>query len=131
MLVADVGNTRIKWGDCDDRAVVRSVAVAPDDPDAWREQLDRWQLTAGQSWAIAGVHPARRDGLAEWLRQRGDRVRIISHYSELPLSVRVERPDSVGIDRLLNVLAARSRVCMCTCPTRRTWSMRPRRSRWR
>ncbi len=108
-LVADVGNTRIKWGLCrgDD---LRGEAVPPDDPAAWARQLKAWRLDGPLAWAVAGVHPARRDRLVAWLRERGDDVRVLADYRELPLRVAVDAPERVGIDRLLNAVAVAPRV---------------------
>ncbi len=110
MLVADVGNTRIKWGLCGAETIERAAAL-PDDSDAWRRQLDDWRIERGE-WTIAGVHPERRDRLAEWLREQKHSVTIIDHYSKLRLKVDVDAPEKVGIDRLLGVLAARQLVAL-------------------
>jgi type III pantothenate kinase len=109
-LVVDVGNSRIKWGRCQDGQIIDSVSLAADDPKAWQEQLGLWNIPGTVSWVLAGVHPQRRDRLAEWLRQRGDRVQILDDWQQLSLRVRVERPVWVGIDRLLNAVAASRRV---------------------
>src|SRR5947209_20224873 len=101
-LVADIGNTRLKWGRCDAGRIAAAAALPPDDADAWRGQLAAWGLAGPLTWTLAGVHPARRDRFADWLRRRGDAVRVIERHSQLPLAVRVEAPDQVGIDRLLN-----------------------------
>jgi type III pantothenate kinase len=107
-LVADVGNTRIKWGRCAGGAIRESISLPPDEG-AWSEQAGRWGLSSPGHWAIAGVHPARRDHLADWLRRRGDEVRFFDDPGLLPLRVLLERPDRVGIDRLLDAVAANSR----------------------
>jgi type III pantothenate kinase len=109
-LVADIGNTRINWGICSADGLADAAAVPPDDPAAWAEQLKAWQLDGPCAWAIAGVHPARRDRLTAWLRGRGDAVRVIADYRELPLRVDVDAPERVGIDRLLNAVAVLPRV---------------------
>jgi type III pantothenate kinase len=108
--VADLGNTRIKWGLCNSGRVERTASLAPDNPDAWRVQLAAWKVDGPQKWTLAGVHPARRDQFAEWLRWRGDDVRILLHFSQLPIPVNVPAPEKVGIDRILNVLAAKALV---------------------
>lgn len=108
MLVADVGNTRIKWGLCGRGGVDRAVSLA-DDTDAWRRQLDEWRVARGE-WTVAGVHPERRDRLAAWLREQKYDVRIIDHFTQIPLTVDVDAPEKVGIDRLLGVLAAKQIV---------------------
>jgi type III pantothenate kinase len=108
-LVADVGNSRIKWGLCQDGAVTLSAALPIEDPPAWRVQLDQWGLARPLRWALASVHPARGERLVEWLRQRGDAVHLLDGARQLPLRVRVEHPDRVGIDRLLDAVAANTR----------------------
>jgi type III pantothenate kinase len=109
-LVADIGNTRIKWGLCTADGLAEAAAVPPDDPAAWGGQIARWGLSGRLTWAIAGVHPARRDRLAAWLGERGDEVRVLTEHCELPLRVDVVTPSKVGIDRLLNAVAVRARV---------------------
>jgi type III pantothenate kinase len=109
-LVADVGNSRIKWGRCLDGRVVDAVSLPPDDPQAWQEQIQLWNLAGANLWAVAGVHPQRRDRLTEWLREHGNHVQALNSWQALPLRVLVERPEHVGIDRLLNAVAASSRL---------------------
>lgn len=107
--VADVGNTRVKWGRCSPGGILDSAALPPDDPDAWARQLAAWGLAAGSAWAVAGVHPARRERLTDWLRGQGALVTLIDDARRLPLVVRLEHPDRVGIDRLLDAVAANAR----------------------
>lgn len=108
-LVADVGNSRIKWGRCSAVGVTDSVSLPPDDPAAWQEQLQHWEVAAPGVWVITGVHPPRRERLASWLRQRGHTVQVLDGWRQLPLRVRLEHPERAGIDRLLNAVAANSR----------------------
>jgi type III pantothenate kinase len=61
------------------------------------------------SWVVSGVHPAERDRLAEWVRRQGEAVRILDDPRDLPLDDRLEHPERVGVDRLLNAVAANSR----------------------
>jgi type III pantothenate kinase len=104
-LVADVGNTRIKWGLCRGWRVVEMASLPPSEPEAWHEQLLRWNLSGGKTWAIAGVHPGRRDELAAWLRSLNHTVLVLQDWQQLPLQVTVDEPQGVGIDRLLNAVA--------------------------
>src|SRR5205085_11851847 len=46
----------------------------------------------------------------DWIRQRGDAVAVLESWRQLPLEVKVEQPERVGIDRLLNFVALRSRT---------------------
>jgi type III pantothenate kinase len=105
-VVVDVGNTRIKWGRCAAAGVTEVVSLPPADPAAWRTQLDAWRSAGPWQWVVSGVHPPRRDQLAAWLRQQGEAVHVLEWARQLPLSVALEQPDHVGIDRLLNAVAA-------------------------
>ena len=60
-------------------------------------------------WVVAGVAPQRRDGLCDWLRKNQQQVRLLDSYRRLPLEVKLPEPDKVGIDRLLNAVAANTR----------------------
>jgi type III pantothenate kinase len=108
-VVVDVGNTRIKWGRCSAGAVAAVASLPPEDPAAWEQQARSWELGSPTTWVLTGVHPARRTLLAHWLRQRGDDVRVIDSARQLPLRILLEHPDKVGIDRLLDAVAANSR----------------------
>jgi len=105
-VVVDVGNTRIKWGRCSTDAVRETVSLSPDDAAAWQRQVEAWDLPRPASWVVTGVHPARRNRLADWLRQRGDQIAVLTEWRNLPLVVKVPRPETVGIDRLLDAVAA-------------------------
>jgi type III pantothenate kinase len=107
-VVVDVGNTRIKWGLCGPDAVRETCSLPPDDPAAWKQQMELWTIARGL-WVVSGVHPQRRDRLVEWLRECGQRVQVLDDPKELPLRVLVARPDHVGVDRLLDAVAANSR----------------------
>lgn len=105
-VVVDIGNSLIKWGRCDAAAVVEKVSLPPDDAVAWERQMQAWNLPAPTAWAVAGVHRARVESLVRWLRERGNEVLVLDRAAQLPLVVRVDNPDHVGIDRLLNAVAA-------------------------
>ncbi len=107
-VVVDVGNTRIKWGLCDAGAVVRTASLG-DEPDEWDRQLEQWPLS-GDTWVLAGVQPRRAGRLHEWLSARGQNVIVLTGAAKLPLAVNLEHPDRTGIDRLLNAVAAKSRL---------------------
>jgi type III pantothenate kinase len=108
-LVADIGNSRIKWGRCRDGRVDVAVSLTADEPASWQSQLESWGIAGVHVWALSGVHPRNRDRLADWLRERHDRVEVIDSARQLPLRVVLEHPDRVGIDRLLNAVAAQTR----------------------
>lgn len=107
-VVVDVGNSFIKWGRCQNGAVTDKVSL-PDDPQSWQRQLQSWKLTEPCTWVVTGVHPPRCEQLMSWLRQQGHEVLQIDSEKLLSLRVPLERPDWVGIDRLLNAVAANSK----------------------
>jgi type III pantothenate kinase len=113
-VVVDIGNTRLKWGLAgpDGRSIARTASL-PEDPDAWQRELAAWRsappldAVAGPlNWVLASVRPQRSERLRAWLEARGDRVVLLEKAAQLPLKVGVEHPDWVGIDRLLNGVAA-------------------------
>jgi type III pantothenate kinase len=108
-IVVDVGNTAIKWGRCSAGGVTETVSLPPNAVNAWREQAQRWELPSPLAWVITGVHPQRRDSFVDYARLRGDTVHVLITAASLPLQVRLEKPDHVGIDRLLDAVAANSR----------------------
>ena len=106
-VVVDVGNTAIKWGHCVAGAVAKASRLPPDDPVAWEKQASDWGLTSRNArWLVTSVHPARCARIVAWIEQRGDKARVLAEARELPLRVLVEKPDYVGIDRLLDAVAA-------------------------
>jgi type III pantothenate kinase len=108
-VVVDVGNTRIKWGLCRDRNLAAVASLPPDAPDEWEEQVRNWKLTTNSWWVLTGVHPARRDALKGWLQSCGYQVVVLNNWKDLPLHVALDQPERVGIDRLLDAVAACSR----------------------
>ncbi len=103
-VVVDIGNTNIKWGRCAATGVTDKVSLPPDDPARWAKTLAAWGTPT--SWAVAGVHPQRVDAFVRWLRESGHAVYVVDSAWQLPLRVALERPNWVGIDRLLNAVAA-------------------------
>lgn len=108
-IVADIGNSRMKWGRCSEERIIATAALSRDDPAEWTAQLSAWGFTEPISWAAAGVAPGFRDAFIDWLKTRSHRVAVVDAPSALPLRVDVEKPAAVGIDRLLNAVAANSR----------------------
>ncbi|MBM3994255.1 MAG: type III pantothenate kinase [Planctomycetes bacterium] len=108
-IVVDVGNTRIKWGLCSSAQVWSVAPLPPDDAEAWQRQWNEWKIQPEQEWVVSGVHPERRDTLVAWVKQHGAPVRVLASAKQVPLTIDVEQPDKVGIDRLLNAVAANRR----------------------
>jgi type III pantothenate kinase len=104
-VVVDIGNTRMKWGRCYPDGIPGLVSLAPESPENWDLQAAAWNLPRPAAWAVASVHPDRLKQFTRWATARGDRVQVIEH-AHIPLTVDVEEPAKVGIDRLLSSLAA-------------------------
>ena len=104
-VVVDVGNTRIKWGRCVGERVTEMASLAGARPDEGDAQLAKWNLGSPLSWAVAGVQPEWQQRFAGWAESRGDRVGTVTH-AHVPVPTDVTERERVGIDRILNALAA-------------------------
>jgi type III pantothenate kinase len=109
-VVADIGNSRIKWGLCADDRVERMARLPIEGPEAWEKQAKLWNLATGSTWVLAGVQPQTLLRHAEWVRGRGDLVRVLMSWKDLSVQVQLDEPERVGLDRLLNGVAAKERV---------------------
>jgi type III pantothenate kinase len=109
-VVADLGNTRLKWGRLDEAGrIVETIALPLDDPSAWAVAWAEWRNAAdGPSWwAVSSVNPPVGDRLEVFLdEQRIDRVTWIRSAAEVPVPKDVDGADSGGSDRALAVLGA-------------------------
>lgn len=101
--VADVGNSCIKLGKWKGN-VSHGVKVVPSNDDA----VSHIAMEPLQSWAIAGVVPQRVKQLTAALTANGRAVIEINDYRKIPIKVDVENPESVGVDRLFDAVAATS-----------------------
>jgi type III pantothenate kinase len=109
-IVADLGNSRLKWARLDEKGhSTASSALEPDDPLAWEALWDQWHRDQHEPsrWAVASVNPPVAKRLAIFLSGRG--VRHATWYqtaAEVPIAMNVEGADTGGADRALAVLAA-------------------------
>jgi type III pantothenate kinase len=112
LVAVDIGNssTKIGWqfevsesGGLPAAAATRTIATGQSPPDEIREALppDRCR------WHVASVHREGTRILRSWLQanRAGDEVRILTHH-DLPIPVRLDFPDRVGLDRLAAAVAA-------------------------
>jgi type III pantothenate kinase len=114
LIAVDIGNARIKLGrfcgDCTQvlptpNATLQVVGESP-----MLEEVAVWLGDVAQeklSWWIASVSRPATTRLLDWLREKRpkDRLMLVT-ATDLPLVVRVDRPDMVGVDRLLDAVAA-------------------------
>src|SRR5579863_547320 len=95
-IVADIGNSRMKWGRCSEECVVATAALWREAEAEWMAQLAVWGVTEPVSWAVSGVAPNHRDAFVDWLKTRGHDVAVVDAPSALPLRVDVDKPAAVG-----------------------------------
>ncbi len=118
-LAIDVGNTRIKFGlferarrDANGATLpvcVAFAAVPVGESIDWQKVSAQFDQTAASisSAVVAGPNPVAIEMLlSNWSHCGWPQPRVISRSADLPLRTSVEFPDHVGIDRLLNAVAA-------------------------
>ncbi|MGC8639415.1 MAG: type III pantothenate kinase [Isosphaeraceae bacterium] len=113
-IVADLGNTRLKWARLDEAGrLTPSSALPPNDPLAWEALWDDWHRAEQEPsrWALASVNPPVADRLASFLEGRGISQAVwYETAAEVPIRMDVEGADTGGADRALAVLAAREQM---------------------
>lgn len=115
MIVVDAGNTRVKfaWMEvASEGGVPRTlgfVAIPVGQP-LPLDTLQEWiRESHPMSVIVDGSNPPEVDRvLREWPSAGARPQRLVS-WTHLPLVINVEFPDKVGIDRLLNAIAANAR----------------------
>lgn len=110
-VVADLGNTRLKWGRLDPTGrIAEAIALPLDDPRAWAEAWSAWERhgRGGEAcWAVSTVNPPVADRLDRFLAEQGvGRVTWIRSAAEVPLPKDVEGAETGGSDRALAVFGA-------------------------
>lgn len=109
-IVADLGNSRLKWALLDEAGVPGpTVALPLDDPAAWSVVYDGWHrnIPGPSVWAVSSVNPPLARRLEEFLAERKPaEVRWIRTAAEVPVPKDVEGAETGGSDRALAVLGA-------------------------
>ncbi|MEN6406475.1 MAG: type III pantothenate kinase [Thermoguttaceae bacterium] len=112
-VAVDVGNARIKLGlfagDCVKGlpSPLRTLSFFGDAPAL--DEVANWLAEAADeklAWWIASVNRPAASRWIDWLHDHrpADRVSLLAS-GDLPLEVQVERPDMVGVDRLVDAVA--------------------------
>ena len=109
-IVADLGNSRLKWGRIgSDGRLDEAIALPLDRPDAWDVAWQRWSPAgaAPSAWTIASVNPPLAERLDAFLKASG--VTTTAWYrsaAEVPIRQDVEGAETGGADRALAVAGA-------------------------
>lgn len=110
LVAVDIGNSAFKAGWFSPTAL---AAEFPATDVIWscRDEAPDASLTAflpesPVQWRVASVNRTRQENLAAWVREHRpqDDYRLLT-YRELPLTVEVEFPERVGVDRLAAAVA--------------------------
>ena len=113
LIAVDIGNARIKLGlfatprTSSLPEPVRTLSLAGDLLEL--DQIAPWldeSLDKPYSWWVASVNRLATTRLTDWIRKHLPEHRITLFTADnLPLTVQLELPDMVGIDRLINAVA--------------------------
>ncbi len=113
LVAVDIGNSRMKLGlfGTIDAAELpspkKTLSLVGDRPELG--QITTWlgdEVGQSLSWRIASVHRPMATRLIDWLRENrpDDRITLLAS-GDLPLKISLDRPDMVGIDRLVDAVA--------------------------
>jgi type III pantothenate kinase len=109
-VVADLGNTRLKWGRLDESGrLVEAIALPLDEPRLWATAWADWNRPdpRGSHWAVSTVNPPVADRLEEFFQaHRIGPVTWIRSAAAVPVLKDVEGAETGGSDRALSVFAA-------------------------
>jgi type III pantothenate kinase len=107
--VVDIGNSRVKICRVTNGKLELPVRGLPaEDLASWERLATDWGPAGGWTWAVASTNADRLRQFVAWAESRGEKVIAVDNAEKVPIRVSVELPERVGIDRLLNVLAAKS-----------------------
>jgi type III pantothenate kinase len=119
LVTIDVGNSRIKLGLFDHNGgaaagrqlpvYVQSTAVELDEEIPWSELAEWAEQAAGVITLVVlgGVNPRGRDKVLDgWPASYWPTPMVLDNPFVLPLDIHVDSPRAVGVDRLLNAIAA-------------------------
>ena len=109
LLVIDIGNTSIALGIWDHGEIRAAATVACSEFDSIREVIaDHWkELGASKRIVACSVVPARLERLKTVAADvTGEKVLVVGDELPAPIDAKIEKPESVGMDRLCCAAAA-------------------------
>ncbi|MCZ6603369.1 MAG: type III pantothenate kinase [Planctomycetota bacterium] len=110
LIVADIGNSTVHVGLCRDGKIVRMARARMDEiarGDGALSIVDGLEAGEIRATVMATVNPAARGAFIDWSRKAVGLVpEEIGGKNPVPIRAEVDRPEEVGVDRLLNALSA-------------------------
>ncbi len=118
LIAVDIGNARIKIGlfrqlASDGLPEPEHLLSLPGEPPpleriaVWLAKISPAIESDSPPWIIASVNRSAATRLIDWLREHRSDVRVtLLSAADLPLRVQLKCPDMVGIDRLVDAVAA-------------------------
>lgn len=107
--VVDIGNSRIKFCRVVNGKLELPVRGLPaGDLASWERLATDWGQAGDRIWAVASTDPDRLRQFVGWAESRHEKVIVVDSARKVPIGMSVDQPDRVGIDRVLNVFAAKS-----------------------
>jgi type III pantothenate kinase len=109
-VVADLGNSRLKWARVvESGRLVETIAMPVDKPEVWASAWEAWsRIDPGASqWAISTVNPPVVNQLRAFLGAHAmASVTWFESAAQVPVRHELENPETAGADRALAVAAA-------------------------
>ncbi len=109
-VVADLGNTRLKWARVvESGRLVETIAMPVDKPEAWASAWEAWRRIDPEEsqWAISTVNPPVASQLREFLDGQCSRqCDLVRSAAQVPVRHELESAETAGADRALAVAAA-------------------------
>jgi type III pantothenate kinase len=118
LLVIDIGNTSVALGIWDHGEIRTASTVACSEFDSMREVIEDYWMELGASKRIVAcsVVPARLEQLKTIAAYViGEKMLVVGDEVPVPIDAKIEKPESVGMDRLCCAAAAyatESRACV-------------------
>ncbi len=110
-VLVDIGNSRLKFCRSEGGELLLPVRGVGRDSSVTFDDVARdWHLATGTRWGVVSTDPAKLNEFVTWAEARGDAVVAVDSPWQIPLSAQVDFPEKVGMDRLLNALAAKRRL---------------------
>ena len=110
VLVVDVGNSRTKFAICDTKASLPTCAMflAFDNSDAGSllKELTRFADAGTKNAVVAGSNTHLRNAIVEQWPATWPPPTVLRDWSQVPIELGIDTPETVGIDRLLNAHGA-------------------------